>query len=98
MTRKFKIKYLTSWGEEIKFVFGEERADMQYLPGGVWEIDIDGSKIKAGTEYHYECWKDGRRLRREWRDHVVPAGKTGTVEVNDRWADTPADAPFYTSA
>ena len=98
MTRKFKITYLTSWGEEIKFVFGEERADMQYLPGGVWEIDIDGSKIKAGTEYHYECWKDGRRLRREWRDHVVPAGKTGTVEVNDQWADTPADAPFYTSA
>lgn len=49
MTRKFKITYLTSWGEEIKFVFGEERADMQYLPGGVWKIDIDGSKIKAGT-------------------------------------------------
>lgn len=28
--------------------------------------------LKAGGSYHYECWKDGRLERREWKDHILP--------------------------
>ena len=75
MTRTFRITYQTSWGEEIKLISGEKQADMHYLPGGIWETSLPGKILPAGAEYHYECWKDGRRVRREWKNHIVPDTK-----------------------
>ena len=96
MTRTFRITYQTSWGEEIKLSFGNERADMHYLPGGIWELSMPESKIPSGTEYHYECWKDGRRLRREWKNHIIT--DTEITDIEDQWTDIPVAAPFFTSA
>lgn len=96
MTRTFRITYQTSWGEEIKLISGEKQADMHYLPGGIWETSLPGKSLPAGAEYHYECWKDGRRVRREWKNHIVP--DTKETELYDQWTDIPAAAPFFTSA
>ena len=96
MTRTFRITYQTSWGEEIKLISGEKQADMHYLPGGIWETSQSGRILPAGAEYHYECWKDGRRVRREWKNHIVP--DTKETELYDQWTDIPAAAPFFTSA
>lgn len=94
----FRITYQTSWGEEIKLVSGANRINMCYNPGGIWEISLPSDNLPAGTEYHYECWKDGRRVRREWRNHTIPATMGKSLEMNDSWTDIPAAAPFYTSA
>lgn len=96
MTRTFRITYQTSWGEEIKLSFGNERADMNYRPGGIWELSMPGSRIPSGTEYHYECWKDGKRLRREWKNHIIT--DTEVTDIEDQWTDIPVAAPFFTSA
>ena len=96
MTLTFNITYQTRWGEEIKLVIGQERLDMQYLPGGIWTITL--SSAKAGAAYHYECWTDGRRARREWRDHIMPSTLKGDITLNDSWLDIPEYAPFLTSA
>ena len=107
MILTFRIQYSTSWGEELKLVSGGRVSDMRYLPGGYWEAEMpaDGKgsgagKMSCGTEYHYECWRDGRMIRREWRNHTVPevAGGKKTAKIEDSWIDIPEAAPFCTSA
>lgn len=101
MTLKFEIEYITCWGEEIKLVSGNRRYDMEYHPGGIWTaaVNADESGI-SWKEYHYECWKNGRRTRREWRGHTAPEKKDGqkTIELKDFWTDIPEAAPMFTSA
>ncbi len=107
MILTFRIQYSTSWGEELKLVSGGRVSDMRYLPGGYWEAEMsaDGKgggagKMSCGTEYHYECWRDGRMIRREWRNHTVPEvpGGKKTAKIADSWIDIPEAAPFCTSA
>lgn len=98
----FNIEYKTVWGEEIKLVLGNRRHGMEYHPGGVWTAELDSRQGRgygiAGLEYHYECWRDGRRSRREWRNHVAPARLQEEITLNDSWIDIPEDAPRYSSA
>lgn len=91
----FSIIYQTKWGEELFFVSGKSHIRMIWNPGGVWTADICVGNIENGT-YHYEVLKSGKRLRREWKDHVLPDSAKG--QVKDAWIDIPEDAPFRTSA
>lgn len=108
MKLNFKVEYQTAWGEELKLVIGDEAAPMHYNAGGIWTATVTaGRTAKADRgdfhlskatafEYHYEVWKDGGAIRREWRNRTVkPAGD---ADFNDKWMDIPASAPFYTSA
>ena len=95
MILTFKIEYKTSWGEELKLVFGRNIIDMHYHPNGIWTAvisnnDYQQAKAQSITEYHYECWKDGKFARREWKNHIAPNGKNDLVQ-NDNWIDIPKE-------
>ncbi len=98
----FNIEYQTVWGEEIKLVIGGRIISMEYLPGGVWTAEFISMKGRThgitGQEYHYECWREGHRIRREWRNHIVPKKLSAEAVLDDSWTDIPEDAPCRSSA
>ncbi len=103
MTLNFKIQYNTVWGEEIKIIFNGKAVDMQYIADGIWGTSLifdekTGNALNSGQEYHYECWRNGIRSRREWRNHTIPEIDKPVADIEDEWTDIPQTAPFYTSA
>ena len=107
MILKFKIEYHTVWGEQLVLALGDRHIDMQYGDGGIWTAKVTTS-VPGKTlyeSYHYEVRRDGKTIRREWRDHtiagvIVPGhGKLpAKIEIEDHWTDIPGNAPFHTSA
>lgn len=106
MTLTFNIQYWTRWGEEIRLVFGDMKIGMRYLHDGIWSVTLSdddagcGERVDSlsGVTYHYECWRDGKRFRREWSDRTSAATTGKDSQVNDFWTDIPQDAPLRTSA
>ncbi len=109
MTFTIRLQYFTVWGEELKIIFNGRVHDMQYTANGIWSIDLPIAKKHsvpssfAGQEYHFECWENGARKRREWRNHTFPdisenVGNNGDITIDDSWTDIPQSAPFHTAA
>ncbi|OUO99578.1 4-alpha-glucanotransferase [Barnesiella sp. An22] len=104
----FEIYYHTRWGESLmlsgeteQLGSGDEsRAVVMDCRGGdLWSYTIEVPATIAAFEYRYLV-KSGDSVRREWnRPHrFVPGQKATEYRLLDRWRDTPADLPFYSSA
>ncbi len=101
MTLKFKVEYLTAWGEELKLRVGEKIHPMSYIGNGFWGLELKNINLTQPLEYSYELYKDGKCLRKEWRGHALSLAKEAkpeVINVRDRWNNRPEDAPFYSSA
>ena len=99
MKLNFSIEYKTAWGEEIVLCLDGERHRLEYVADGLWQGEVSRTSLKENLEYGYEVVRDGVTVRKEWGKHLLPKGLSAkTVNVNDRWMDRPADAPFYSSA
>ena len=101
MKLNVNIEYRTSWGEELVLCIGNKCYPLSYTVDGLWTGEIARLTVKDALEYSYEVRRDGATVRKEWAKHVLvlPEGNAAkTVNVNDKWNDRPADAPFYSTA
>ena len=99
MKLNFSIEYNTNWGESIVLCLDGKRVQLEYVADGLWQGEVTHTSLKESLEYKYEVVRDGVTVRKEWGKHILPKGLSAkVVNVNDRWQDRPADAPFYSSA
>ncbi len=92
-----KIEYYTVWGEELALRSGGRSYPMEYAGDGIWTISIDCLDNGRDFEYHYELFRDGFMVRREWGSHVVRGCAEGSVcekNVTDWWQDIPEGLPL----
>ena len=98
MTVNIQIQYQTAWGESLRLKIGKRCIPMEYSFGGMWQIMLTSRDIKTGDKYSFELVRDGKVVRKEWRDHILSVGGRNLVIVRDRWIARPENSAFYSSA
>lgn len=95
MKLNLKIEYKTSWGEELVLRSGGRSYPMEYAGLGIWSASVDGLDGGKDFEYHYELFRDGFMVRREWGSHVVSAGSVSVEKnITDWWQAVPQGLPL----
>ena len=99
MTTNIQLQYHTEWGETIQLRLGKRRIPMEYSYGGLWQIMLTGRDIHDGDVFTFEIVRDGKVVKREWREHhfKAPSAQKNII-VRSRWMDRPANSAFYASA
>ena len=99
MTINIQLQYHSSWGESVQLRVGKRRIPMQYSFGGLWQIMLSGRDIHDGDHFTFELVRDGKVVKREWRDHYykAPAAQKNII-VRSRWMERPSNSAFYSSA
>ena len=99
MNIRITIQYHTGWGESLTLRVGRRRFPMDPAYAGFWQVQLTGRNLKDGDKYSFEVEKDGKVLRREWRDHLFTAPeKADSLVIRSRWTDRPEDSTFYATA
>ena len=98
MTVNIQLQYQTAWGESLRLKIGKRCIPMEYSFGGMWQIMLTSRDIKTGDKYSFELVRDGKVIRKEWRDHTLSVGGRNLVIVRDRWIARPENSAFYSSA
>ncbi|MBO7396463.1 MAG: 4-alpha-glucanotransferase [Bacteroidales bacterium] len=98
MTLNLGLEYHTRWGESLELECRDgRRLPMEYRGSGYWSLELD-SPESIGS-YRYVLVENGRIKRREWRSRSLEnLPGEGPVSIRDAWRESPADAPFYSSA
>ena len=99
MTTNIQLQYHTEWGESIQLRLGKRRIPMEYSYGGLWQIMLTGRDIHDGDNFTFEIVRDGKVVKREWREHhfKAPSAQKNII-VRSRWMDRPSNSAFYSSA
>ena len=99
MTTNIQLQYHTEWGESIQLRLGKRRIPMEYSYGGLWQIMLTGRDIHDGDSFTFEIVRDGKVVKREWRQHHYKTPSAGkNIIVRSRWMDKPSNSAFYASA
>ena len=99
MTTNIQLQYHTEWGESIQLRLGKRRIPMEYSYGGLWQIMLTGRDIHDGDTFTFEIVRDGKVIKKEWREHhfKAPSAQKNII-VRSRWMDKPSNSAFYASA
>ena len=99
MTTNIQLQYHTEWGESIQLRLGKRRIPMEYSYGGLWQIMLTGRDIHDGDSFTFEIVRDGKVVKKEWREHhfKAPSAQKNII-VRSRWMDRPSNSAFYASA
>ncbi len=99
MSINIQLQYHTNWGESVQLRVGKRRIPMEFSFGGLWQIVITGKDLHDGDFFTFEVVKDGKVIRREWRQHhfKAPVAQKNII-VRSRWRDRPSNSAFYASA
>ena len=99
MTITIQLHYRTSWGESVQLRLGKRRIPMEPSFGGLWQIILAGKDIHDGDHFTFEIVREGKVIKREWREHNFQYHTPGkNIIVRSRWMDRPANSAFYSSA
>ncbi len=99
MTTNIQLQYLTQWGESMQLRVGKRRIPMEYSFGGLWQILLSGRDIQDGDSFSFEIVRDGKVIKREWREHHYKSPSPGkNLIVRSSWIDKPSNSAFYSSA
>ena len=99
MTTNIQLHYHTEWGESIQLRIGKRRIPMEYSYGGLWQIMLTGRDIHNDDPFTFEIVRDGKVVKREWRQHHYKTPTAGkNIIVRSRWIDKPSNSAFYSSA
>ena len=95
MEIRFCIEYFADQQQCLHIVFNNDQCYAMNMGGnGQWSCCCE---VKAGATYHYEVRdNNGTTIRKESAARTIPV-KQGDVTIYDRWWDTPAEQPFYSS-
>ena len=99
MTTNIQLQYHTEWGESIQLRLGKRRIPMEYSYGGLWQIMLTGRDIHDGDTFTFEIIRDGKVIKKEWRQHHYKTPSAGkNIIVRSRWMEKPSNSAFYSSA
>ena len=99
MTTNIQLLYHTEWGESIQLRLGKRRIPMEFSYGGLWQIMLTGRDIHDGDTFTFEIVRDGKVVKREWRQHHYKTPSAGkNIIVRSRWMEKPSNSAFYSSA
>ena len=99
MNIRITIQYHTEWGENLVLRIGRRRFPMTPDFAGMWHIGLTGRNLRDRDHFAFEVERDGKTVRREWRDHLytAPASAVSLI-LRERWISRPADSSFYSAA
>ena len=99
MTINIQLHYRTTWGESVELRLGKRRVPMASSIGDLWQIMLSGRDIHDGDRFSFEIVKEGKVIRKEWREHHYKSPSHGkNIIVRSRWQDRPSNSAFYSSA
>ena len=98
MTVNIQIQYQTAWGESLRLKIGKRHIPMEYSFGGLWQIMLTSRDIKLGDKYGFEVVRDGKVVKKEWRNHQLVVSGRNLVILRNRWMSRPTNSAFYSSA
>ena len=99
MTINIQLHYRTAWGESVQLRLGKRRIPMESSLGGLWQIMLTGRDIHDGDRFTFEIVREGKVVKREWREHTFVYHTPGkNIIVRSRWMDRPSNSAFYSSA
>ena len=95
MKIRFCIEYFTHGNESLHIVFEGGKSQPLHQGGnGLWSAICE---VKPNATYHYEVrGSEGTVVRQEKHSRKI-ASATCSVTIYDRWWETPAEQPFYSS-
>lgn len=95
MEIRFCIEYFTTEHQCLHIVFDDGKCHAMQMGGnGLWSCCCE---VKTTLSYHYELRdRNGATLRKESLSRLIPVKQQNTT-IYDRWWDTPAEQPFYSS-
>ena len=99
MTTNIQVHYRTAWGESIQLRVGKRRIPMEPSFGELWQIVLTGRDIHDGDRFTFELVRDGKVVKREWREHLYAYHTPGkNIIVRSRWMERPYNSAFYSAA
>ena len=99
MSITIQLQYHTAWGESVRLRSGKRSFPMEHAFEGIWQGKLSSQDLRDGGRFTFEIVRDGKVVRREWREHIFTAPlNCKDVIVRSAWMDRPADSAFYSSA
>lgn len=107
MTIKFKIQYVTKWGQSVYLHLhptgiqaSTEEIGMQYNSNADWTAEVKLSNTPATLSYQYALVDTDGKIEFEFGDIrtiSIPTSATD-IEINDNWRGSWGESPFMTTA
>lgn len=90
MKIRFRINYITRWGESLAIVLEDNKYPMQWETGGNWTAELE-VRAAALKDYTYVVMENGLVSRTEWQHHSAKAASV----IEDSWTDCPVPGCLF---